>query len=344
MGIVPVPDAGRPDTVPAGASLNLNLAFEARAVKIDNPTVQWLHLLDAADGYVPPGQMGCVVPLPGLDEIRATFEAPPGVAQQAPVTGQRAIVRAYSFWMPPSPGSATQVQQAGTGVQPGNVTVLGTSVFISPPALTLNVPAGTIAVGYEILSTISNLKEISIVGVTTGRAYVADFSSFLDGSPTPVLIDPADTQITCTVTPINGAFAVPAVDFIAWLVPPPTRVVAQPWLTARTSVGLSAAPGALNTDFTIVNGVAATLIYVHACLVNTNSGTNWEVDWWDGPSVNGLRVARFVVQDLTSVGMENPVYWDGKGRQLGVGNALIGTIVAGQVTTTVTGTVGFSRQ
>src|SRR5258708_657891 len=120
MGITPIPDAGRVDTLAAGATLSLRLDFQAHSVKVDNPTVQWLYLQDALDGFVPPGQMGCVVPLPGVQEVRAVWQAPPGVTQAAATAGQRATLRAFSFWLPPSPGSCTLFSYGG-GIEPSNI-------------------------------------------------------------------------------------------------------------------------------------------------------------------------------------------------------------------------------
>jgi hypothetical protein len=117
-----------------------------------------------------------------------------------------------------------------------------------------------------------------------------------------------------------------------------------PWQAATKSVAPSNAPGALNTDFTIVAAIAGQTIYLHDISVQTNSGTTWEVDLWDGPSAGGLRVARLTMTQLTAVGVSPPVSWNGQGRPLTAGNPLVGTIVQGQAGTTVIGTYGYSQQ
>lgn len=150
----------------------------------------------------------------------------------------------------------------------------------------------------------------------------------------------------------TGAFQV-SVFFSALFAPePPGQAgsaqsviipTASPWQAAFSSVGVRATPGALNTDFTIVAGIAGAVIYIHDVEFNNNTGNNWEIDLWDGPSVNGIKVADFQMIVMTGVGASPTVHWDGRGRPLTNGNSLIGTLAGGAAGGTAFGTVGYSQ-
>lgn len=91
----------------AGATLSQPLLFTAYSCKVDNPTSQWIHILNTLQ-FIPPGQSGYVVPIPGLDVAGAEWGAPPGVAQGASVPNQLAVLTYYSYDLPPS-GAQLQV-------------------------------------------------------------------------------------------------------------------------------------------------------------------------------------------------------------------------------------------
>lgn len=114
-GVDPVPDLGIPVILRAGTSLAQSLPAEAHTVKIDNPTLQWLHLPDVADGYVPPAQIGYIVNLPGVLQARAEWAAPPGIAQPAAILGQQAVLRFYSGQLPPNAGSSIGINVSVSG-------------------------------------------------------------------------------------------------------------------------------------------------------------------------------------------------------------------------------------
>ena len=222
--------------------------------------------------------------------------------------------------------------------------VVGTLKDTNPHTLPL--PAGTVAVGYSPRTASGVITQVTITGVQTGIVYFNDTLSRLQAIPVPQLIDTADTSITCQA---NGANPASPVDILAWGVPViqfsqlPPSAKPLPWQAATSSTTSRVAPG-LNTDFTIVAGASGQTIYVHDVVVNTNSGTTWEVDLWDGPSANNVKIADLFQGILTAVGVGSPVEWDGHGRPLATGNALVGTLAGGDVGSTIFGTYGYSQK
>lgn len=213
----------------------------------------------------------------------------------------------------------------------------------------LPLPPGTQAVGFVVNLNSPNVVpgQILIQGNTTKQFYV-QAATFPSGQGVQTaLVSISETSVRCSVSAPAGGPS--SATFLAFLtIPPPTSLIAlpAPWQAARGSIGLSSQPGALNTDFTIVSGIAGQIIYVHDVVVNTNAGQTWEVDLWDGPSANGVNVAKLTqnINGPLSAGSVSPyVEWDGHGRPLTPSDALVGTIVSGPAGTTVVGTYGFSR-
>ena len=104
----------------AGQVLSASLLFTAYSVKVDNPTPQWIHILNTLQ-YIPPQVTGYVVPIPSLDVAGAQFEAPAGVTQPSSVPNQQAVLTYYSYDLPPS--GATLSVQLSSNV-PGSLTVI----------------------------------------------------------------------------------------------------------------------------------------------------------------------------------------------------------------------------
>ena len=87
---------GRPDerfTVGADG-IDLGLSFKAWAATIENPTSRYLYIPSSAL-FVPPYTYSRTVQIPGTRRGRLIWEAPPGIAQPAPVAGEVAYV---VFW------------------------------------------------------------------------------------------------------------------------------------------------------------------------------------------------------------------------------------------------------
>jgi len=229
----------------------------------------------------------------------------------------------------------------------------------------ISVPTGTVAVGWQLDALVGDGQgplAVSFTGIQSGDLVGSWAFPFSGQALFAVPLGPADTSIRVSVT-ARGASAC-AIYVLAWSAAPaaplPTTVEAStgaellavsealatpaPWQAAASSATTRVAPGALNTDFTIVPGVAGQTIYLHDVEVNTNAGATWEVDLWDGPSAGGAKVADFFVVFVTAVGAGPPVSWDGRGRPLTAGNALVGTLVTGPAGSTIFGTYGFTRQ
>lgn len=233
----------------------------------------------------------------------------------------------------------------------------GTKFYPIPPGI----QSVALAIDVDATNTSSQNRSVlpsfmQIRGYPSGDFYIGTPLTITATTFVWSLINPNDTKIS-----VQWTSAVNALNtFIDVLVSPSdlagrqqdtqgnlltsmANALPAPWQAAFTSVTTRVAPGALNTDFTIASGVAGQRIYVHGVVVNTNAGGTWEVDLWDGPSVNGLKVADFLMDIITAVGASPPVPWEGHGRQLGIGNALIGTLVTGGAGSTIFGTYGISQ-
>lgn len=90
-----------------GETLSRDLRWTAYSCKVDNPTLQWIHIKNTLQ-YIPPGQMGYVVPIPSLDRAEAEWAAPPPQVQGPAVAGAQAVLTFYSYDLPPS-GTALPV-------------------------------------------------------------------------------------------------------------------------------------------------------------------------------------------------------------------------------------------
>ena len=87
---------GRPyERFTVGADgIDLGLSFKAWAATIENPTSRYLYIPSSAL-FVPPYTYSRTVQIPGTRRGRLIWEAPPGIAQPAPVAGEVAYV---VFW------------------------------------------------------------------------------------------------------------------------------------------------------------------------------------------------------------------------------------------------------
>lgn len=77
--------------------------WEAYSVLLSNRTNQHLHLPDI-NWWVPPGVVGQVMPVPGLMQCTARFEAPPQVTDHFAVNGQIATLDFFAEEQAPYPG------------------------------------------------------------------------------------------------------------------------------------------------------------------------------------------------------------------------------------------------
>lgn len=88
--------AGPPTAFGVAPILNEPLAWSARAVRVDNPGPQWLHITGTKE-YIPPGVTGAVRPIPATDFAQAEWTAPYGQQPPADVqTGASPVVGAVS--------------------------------------------------------------------------------------------------------------------------------------------------------------------------------------------------------------------------------------------------------
>jgi hypothetical protein len=248
MGINPSPDSGQPLILLAGATLTKNLDFQAHAVKVDNPTGQWLQLQDAVDGFVAPGQLGAIINLGGLQQINAQWAPPPGVRQPNPVTGQQAQLRAYSFWLAPNPGAVAQSASFGTQDQQ-----LLTPAYTVPAngltvSRTVSLPPGAVALGIG-MSNESPTGSITVTGVQSGIVYPVISFAALGGRLELVLAlfpGTGDTQLQISILNANsattGAVTITSVYLLALFQIPPQ--LASPSLGPRDAAVSSAHPNA----------------------------------------------------------------------------------------------------
>src|SRR4029077_18859169 len=63
----------------------------AAALRVSNFSGQYGHLIEI-DEYIAPGQKDMLIPVSGLAAVSFKFEAPPGLTQPAPVSGQVCLV------------------------------------------------------------------------------------------------------------------------------------------------------------------------------------------------------------------------------------------------------------
>ena len=92
-------------TITAGDSLTrfIGAPHPSRSITVDNPTAQWIHVLDTSF-YVPPSTVGVTKPLDGGPQVGLEWAAPPGVTQPASVAGQQATATYWDTPQPPSSG------------------------------------------------------------------------------------------------------------------------------------------------------------------------------------------------------------------------------------------------
>lgn len=153
------------------------------SVKVDNPTAQWLHLLDTFS-YVPPGAIGAIFTLDGLPNPGAEWVAPPGVTQPGATSGQQAALTYYEVALPPTAGTVIQVTASGT-VNVGNtpsIAGINSSVTTQSPQQpiysttvpitgtadgTVTLPTGTQAVALVIVPG-GAPTHIKLYGANTG--------------------------------------------------------------------------------------------------------------------------------------------------------------------------------
>ena len=258
-----------------------------------------------------------------LVTVAAPFEQIPGVypaalARQASIANQAVLLGTLSVGA--AGGSASQ---------------------------TFTLPPGTQSVGYMLKNDGASYSTIQMTGNVSLVPYILVGSGIVRSSTELEVID---TAITCSAT-TAGASPAGTVFFFAYLYSTFMRVATVSGLplpvivtnsggtpvpqVATTSSTYRNAPGALNTDFTIASVAATNTLFLFDFLVNTNAGANWEVQIWDGPSVNGLRIAVFLMIFATAVGNSPPIEWNGSGRPLGKGNNLVGTLVGGPAGATI---------
>lgn len=320
------------------------LNFDARAVQVDNYTNQYVYVPDAAK-KVPPYCYGAIFPINGTQVGRAKLLGASLIESAPPTISADATLTFFGESLPPNSGMMVQV----TTNQPNNT--IDTVTINSGP-----VP-GTVTKSYTLSDDTRSLvvvpnagggtNTVTITGNDTGFLYlngvptngVIAFTNIYDQHVTVVYHGSASSVQQFTLVGLPTEISVGSILGAVTVTSP-----APPELWGKLSVGFTAAPGALNTDFTVIPGIAGVTLYVHAIVVDNNTGNNWEVDLWDGPSAGGLRVGRLSTLFDTGVGIASPVNWDGKGRQLTVGNSLVGTLVAGAAGATVTGTVGYNQK
>lgn len=104
----------------AGQVLNEQIHFPAYSLVIDNPTNQWLHVVNT-NHYIPPGVLGFVVRVPALGRVQVEWAAPIGQTQALPIPGASALIIALYEQLPP--GSA--VTQVGIVTTLPQLTVAG---------------------------------------------------------------------------------------------------------------------------------------------------------------------------------------------------------------------------
>jgi hypothetical protein len=369
--------------VPGGQPLAQSLGFDAAAVVCDNYTSSYLTLPDVGK-TIPPWTYGAVVALPsGVRRASAKLTATTPAIPGPPVPASQATLTWTDQPLPADPGHLLQQSQYGSQVviatvQGGaNATVGPTNIAV--PAGTMSIgylvrsdagndtPQTVTIQGHQSKNVYASATPLGNTGGAQWFPFSASDTSvdvtLLTNASSPSAIDVLVSPLVEVLDMVqtfgsfinaqlwNGVGNVGALTVdnpsgnLRLLAVSMVEASPAPWQAAASSAPISAAPGALNTDFTIVAGVANTRIYLHAVYLQTNSGTSlWEIDLWDGASSGGLRIARLPGPALvTSVGAQPGVNWDGRGRRLGVGNALVGTIVAGQAGTTVTGVAGYSQ-
>lgn len=286
MGIFPAPDSGRTMTLTAGGTLAQPLEFEAHAVKVDNPTVQWLQLPDVADGFVAPGQLGAVINLGGLTQVNALWNAPPGVAQPAAVTGQQATLRAFSFWMSPTPGVAGQASAYVSSAQQVNLLPAGDLFTIPgngvPQTRTVTLPTGVIGIAIVLQSLPPGGQgTIAITGLQTNTAYPVTSFAALGGRQQLVqaLFPGADSQVKISITNANGQAQITEVVVLGLYQLPPQ--LSQPAVAPRDAA----------LSFVHVNGAAPI-----ANVIAWTTGNLWLHSWeltFDGAAAGAFASISF---------------------------------------------------
>lgn len=380
--IYEIPPRSAPYTITVGGkALNEYLGgWSANSVMVDNHSTQHVFLPEPGL-YCPPLTVGKIVPLPSLGRVTAQFLVPPGLKDGVPIAGQICQLTYFAEDLPPNPGVPDgQVNTLSPQTLVSNVSTTANHT-VNPSNLA--VPAGTQSIGYLIRSDAGNdtPQHVTIQGAQTAQDYTnASPPSDIGGvnwfpysatdtavnvSLTGALLSPSSIDVLASPLALAVDVTNPMGNLLDVVITnptdgspipivPPTGTSAAlqvseqnsspaPWQAAATSAPLKATPGALNTDFTIRAGVVGKVIWLHDTVTNTNAGASWEVDLWDGPSANGLKVADLFVAVITAVGVSPPANWDGKGRQLGSGNALVGTLATGPAGSTIFGAYGLSQ-
>lgn len=364
---------------PGGRALNQLLGFDAAAVIVDNYTSSYVVISDAGK-TVPPWTVSAVVQLgPGLSQARAQLQATTPAIPGPPVPLSQCTL---TWTDTPLPADAGHLLQQVTTQQETVLGTIKANAGASA-SKQVSVPAGTLAIGYAVYggTGLSTAASVTIQGDQTGVQYFLVASASRSNGVQSVGVDVTDTSVTVTLDQTTSASAA-QIDVLAWPVVPTVtvrqnqgdlpigvflersdgvsidvdnpaanqyelgvsmfRATPAPWQAATNSATTRNAPG-LATDFTIVAGVAGQKIYVHQVAINTNVGNNWEVSLWDGASAGGKKIADLFVSYATAVGAQLPAVWDGKGRPLTAGNALVGRQDTGAAGATIFGTYGYSQ-
>ena len=187
--------------VTQGASANDDLAFNARAVIVDNDTGQWLFEA-ASRRYVPPGCFGAVLQFPSGSQILAVqWQAPPGVTQPAGIVGSQALLIYTEELLDPSPGVIVAGTASGGGTGGATaVTVVGADAAQDADA---NPPDGTDVIGFLMGfngATWDRLRTISAVAAGLGVLQVAGVPRSTPATGTSV----ANTAQTLTIPGVAG--------------------------------------------------------------------------------------------------------------------------------------------
>lgn len=169
--------------------------------------------------------------------------------------------------------------------------------------------------------------------------------------PLTIAVDPElDTSVTISATGLTGAgtwivtvagLTVTEVFEIRNQEPLSVQSSTGAGLTAQSSVGLQGVALTINTDFTILAGVANQKIYLYAVHLMTNSSAFTSIELWDGPSASGSLIG-VLANDGTAVGAV-PLMWDGHGRPGTAGNGLVGKPTNMSAGASIWGAVGLSQ-
>lgn len=214
----------------------------------------------------------------------------------------------------------------------------------SSAAIPFVLPAGTVAVRLNF-SADGGLNSIRAAVRVTSNSTGPDFIQFFGNTggtaatvdttqPTtiPISTETGDTTVLVSVSN-NSSFNIHVyVSALAGVEAMGVRPVGPPaaWQSAKGLNGLMISSPGLGVDFTLLAALAGGAYRLFDQVYDTNSASPVDLSLWDGPSANGINVAR-----LRQRGTTTPMHWNGSGGLLGASDALVGRVDAGDATTSV---------